>query len=325
MAGVSESPYRILAAELGAGWTPTELVSSRGLEHRNPRTEAYLRHDPDREPALTVQLYGSDPDAMARAAEVAVERGARIVDVNMGCPVKKITKNQAGSALMAQPERAVAVVRAMVQRLDGAAPVTVKMRAGWDEQQRNAPELGRRLRDVGAAALSLHARTRMQGYEGRADWGLIGRLREAVPDIPVIANGDIDGPAAAEAVVAQTGCDAVMVGRAALGHPWIFRSLSRVHRGEPAGAGPTAEERVTVILRHLAGCIDHVGDETRALYRFRQHLAWYSRGLRGAPRFRERVMKLEGRTAVEDAVQRFFGSAGMLDPTEAVSYSAAYG
>ncbi|MEM1026058.1 MAG: tRNA dihydrouridine synthase DusB [Myxococcota bacterium] len=306
MAGVSESPYRIIALEMGAGMTPTELVSAKGLQYANARTEAYLRHDSVREPILAVQLYGGDPEAMADAAERVVERGAQLVDVNMGCPVKKVTRNQAGSALMLEPEKAAAVVASMAKRV--SVPVTAKLRSGWDEDQKNAPELGARLRDAGAAAIALHARTRAQGYEGQADWRMIERLRVAVPDVPVIANGDVDGPDAADAVVDQTGCDAVMVGRAALGNPWIFRALRARHRGEAPPAPPRSEEQIAIILRHFRASLVHAGPE-RGLKKFRTHLSWYSRSLRGGARFRERVMQIEAPAEVEAAIRGFFGSA----------------
>ena len=306
MAGVSESPYRIIALEMGAGMTPTELVSAKGLQYANARTEGYLRYDPVREPILAVQLYGGDPEAMADAAERVVERGAQLVDVNMGCPVKKVTRNQAGSALMLQPDKAAAVVAAMVKRV--SVPVTAKLRSGWDEDSKNAPELGARLRDAGAAAIALHARTRAQGYEGWADWRMIAALRRAVPDVPVIANGDVDGPEAADAVVDQTGCDGVMVGRAALGNPWIFRALAARHRGQAPPLPPTPEERVAVILRHFRASLVHSGPD-RGLKKFRQHLSWYSRSLRGGARFRERVMQLEVAPEVEAEIRGFFGSA----------------
>lgn len=320
MAGVSESPYRIMALEAGAGLAPTELVSAKGLEFGNARTEGYLKHDPAREPLLSVQIYGGDPDAMARAAERAVERGAKIVDVNMGCPVKKVTRNTAGSALMTVPDRAAAIIASMVKRLDGAAAVTAKIRSGWTDETKNAPELGARLRDAGVAALAIHPRTRSQGYRGRADWTMIAALQRAVPDLPVIANGDIWDADDADRVVAETGCDGVMIGRAALGNPWIFEQLAARYDDREVPPEPTAEVRIATILRHLSALIEHHEDELRALRKFRQHLVWYSRGLRDGARFRERVMVLEERVAVEEAIASFFGSADWLDGSEPPIY-----
>ncbi len=322
MAGVSESPYRIMALDAGAGLAPTELVSAKGLEYRNARTEGYLRHDPQREPLLSVQIYGGDPTAMARAAELAAERGARIVDVNMGCPVKKVTRSTAGSALMTVPERAAAVVAAMVRAVGPAVPVTAKIRAGWDEDNRNAPEFGRRLEDAGVAAIAIHPRTRSQGYTGRADWGMIRALKEAVTSVPIIANGDITSAADADRVVVETACDGVMVGRAALGNPWIFELLAAHYDQRPEPAPPTPSQRVTTVLHHLRALIHHHGDELRAIRKFRQHLAWYSRGVREGARFRERVMELEDRREVEDAIEGFFGGVESVDLAEAPIYDA---
>lgn len=319
MAGVSEAPYRVMAMAMGAGAAPTELVSSKGLLYENARTQTYLHHDPRLEPALWVQIFGGEPEAMAVGAELAAARGAKLLDVNMGCPVKKVTKNGAGSALMTDPARAAAIVQAMRERVGPSVPVTAKIRAGWDPESRNAVEVGRALEDAGAAAIALHPRTRSQGYTGTADWSLIRDLKDAL-QIPVIANGDVFTAEDAHRVVAETGCDGVMVGRAALGNPWVFRELAAAYRGEPAPAPVRPEERVQVILQHLAGHIEHIGDEERGLRKFRQHLIWYSRGMRGGGAFRERAMGLEAREAVEDAVRAFFGAAEQVARDEAPIY-----
>lgn len=322
MAGVSESPYRIMALQAGAGLAPTELVSAKGLEFGNARTEGYLKHDPAHEPLLSVQVYGADPEAMARAAERAVERGAKIVDVNMGCPVKKVTRNTAGSALMTVPDRAAAIIRAMVERVGADVPVTAKIRSGWTDETKNAPELGVMLEDAGVAAIAIHPRTRSQGYTGRADWTMIAALKRAVPELPVIANGDIWTADDADRVVEQTGCDGIMIGRAALGNPWVFAALAARHAGGAEPPPPSSGQRVKVILHHLDALIEHHEDELRALRKFRQHLVWYSRGLRDGARFRERVMELEDRAAVEDAIVAFFGGAESVDASEMPIYDA---
>src|SRR5688572_9739019 len=263
MAGVSEAPYRMMATELGAGLAPTELVSAKGLEYSNARTEAYLRHDPKREPILSVQVFGGEPESMAQAAEIAVSRGAKILDINMGCPVKKVTRNGAGSALMCDPARAAAIVRAMRARLGDRIPITAKIRGGWDHNNRNAAEVARALADGGVAALAIHPRTRTQGYSGAADWTLTAAVVRAV-SIPVIANGDIVDVESADRVVRETGCAAVMIGRAALGNPWIFRELAAAHAGRPLPARPTRDERTKMVVRHLLEQIEHVGDERYA-------------------------------------------------------------
>ncbi len=319
MAGVSEAPYREFSLEFGAGWAPTELVSAKGLQYQNARTEAYLRHDPEKEPLLWVQVFGGEPTSMAQAAELAVQRGARIVDINMGCPVKKVTRNGAGSALMTDPERAAAVVAAMVEQVGPDIPVTGKIRAGWDENSKNAASLGKALEDAGLAAIAIHPRTRRQGYSGCANWDIIAELKEAV-SIPVIANGDIFSVQDAEKVVEHTNCDAVMIGRAALGNPWIFRELSAAYLGNEIPTRPSPQERTEMIVRHLEAHINHHQDEVRAVRKFRQHLIWYSRGMRGGSRFRDVAMQTEEKETLFQLIEDFFSRAELTDLTEAPIY-----
>lgn len=319
MAGVSEAPYREMVLAMGAGATPTELVSAKGLLYGNARTQNYLKHDPKVETALWVQVFGGDPKSMAVGAEHAVRSGARLLDVNMGCPVKKVTKNGAGSALMSDPARAAAIIKAMRDVVGDDIAVTAKIRSGWDADNQNAVEVGRALEDAGCAAIAIHPRTRAQGYSGTADWQVIRELKAAV-DVPVIANGDIFSTDDADKVVARTNCDAVMIGRAALGNPWIFRALAAQWRGQSAVSAPSAQERVQVILQHLEAHLAHVGDQTRGLKKFRQHLIWYSRGIRGGAAFRERAMGLSELIDVQDAVADFFGDAELKDAAEAPIY-----
>ncbi len=314
MAGVSERPFRVLARELGASYAPTELVSAAGLLRASGRSQRFLAHAASEQP-FGVQLFGGDPAQMAEAAVEAKAQGAELLDINMGCPVPKVTRNGAGSALLCQPDRAAELVGAMVK--SSGLPVTVKIRSGWDAHSINAPEMARALEGAGAAAVALHARTRAQGYSGHADWSLIGRVKQAVK-IPVIGNGDVRSAADAARLMGETGCDAVMVGRAALGYPWIFRELV-------GGAPPTAAERCALVKRHL---VDHVEflretsfrqrgfDEVHALRQFRKHLLWYAHGLRGATAFRASAVRLEGREEILAAVDAFFGEASSLEPHE---------
>lgn len=320
MAGVSEAPFRVMARELGAGLAPTELVSAKALKYANPRTEGYLRRHPTEQP-FAVQIFGGEPDAMAIAAEKVVERGAQIIDINMGCPVKKVTRSGAGSALMCDPERAAAIITSVRRAVGDAVPVTAKIRAGWDDESVNAPEFGRRLEDAGVAAIAIHGRTRQQGYTGRSDWALIRRLCDAV-SVPVIANGDIFSPLDADRVIAETGCRGVMIGRGALGNPWCFARFAAGRRGSPMPAWPSAAQRCATIGAHFEAHLEHVGDANRAVRKFRQHLIWYSRGYRTGAVFRERAIQLEEPDAVRDEIDAFFSRAAPINLDEAPIYDA---
>lgn len=323
MAGVSEMPFRVLALEHGAALAPTELVSAKGLQYQNRRTRQYLEHSAVETP-FCVQLFGGDIASMTVAAERAVEAGAQMLDINMGCPVRKVTKTGAGSALMCDPQRAGQLVRAMTQVVGDKVPITAKMRSGWDQQSISCVELALRLEDAGAAAVALHARTRSQGYSGKADWSLIAQLKAALR-IPVIGNGDVVTATDARRMQLQTGCDFVMVGRGALGNPWVFESMvAGVDRPAP---GPA--RRLQLITRHLKEHVAFVGDELRAIRQFRQHLIWYSKGLRGGAAFREQVTRLDDMNAVWDLCGAFFeqathsGEATTVD--DGVNYQAALG
>ena len=320
MAGVSEKPYRVIAFRMGAALCPTELVSAQGLFRANTRTLRYLRFDPEVEVPYSLQIFGGEPEVMARAAAIGKEQGAQIIDINMGCPVKKVTKNGAGSALLADPERAAAIVRAI--REETGLPVTVKIRSGWDAHSKNYVELGQALQEAGCAALAMHARTRAQGYSGVADWDAIADLKRNVTGMPIIGNGDVKTPADAQRMLETTGCDFVMVGRAALGNPWIFRELL-------GGPKPTPEERGAVVLEHFRAHVDFVGEEIAAVRSFRRHLSWYAHGLHGASSFRAEATQLDSADAVQRACERFFTSAdadgSATGEMEDVDYKAALG
>ncbi len=305
MAGVSEMPFRGLALELGAALCPTELVSSAGLVHASARTRKYLRHGPLEKP-FSLQLFGGNAEQMTRAALVAKAAGADILDINMGCPVPKVTRNGAGSALLCDPNRVVEILRAVAV---AGLPVTAKIRAGWDQGRINAVEIAKALEGAGAAAVALHPRTRAQGYTGSADWRLIAQVKAAVR-IPVVGNGDVKSPADARRMMAETGCDAVMIGRAALGNPWIFRELLG---GPPA----TVDERRELVIRHLREHLAFVGDELHGVRQFRKHLLWYAHGLRGAAAFRARAVILDRADEVVEAVEAFFGGEGVTMDREA--------
>jgi tRNA-dihydrouridine synthase B len=302
MAGVSEMPFRVLAFQMGAALCPTELVSAQGLFRANSRTLRYLRRDPEVERPYSLQIFGGEPEVMARAALVGKEWGAQIIDINMGCPVKKVTKTGAGSALLCDPARAARIVEEI--RTATGLPVTAKIRSGWDASTRNYLAMAEALEGAGCAALAIHPRTRAQGYAGSADWNAIADLKRRVQRMPIIGNGDVRSPQDARRMRETTGCDFVMIGRAALGNPWIFRQLA-------GGPAPTVEERCTTVLLHLERHVAFMGDERAAVRAFRKHLAWYAHGLRGAAAFRAEVNQLELVDQVRFCVRRFFSQAGM--------------
>jgi tRNA-dihydrouridine synthase B len=304
MASVSEMPFRRIALELGAGLAPTELVSAQGLFRLSSRTLRYLRHDPAIEKPYSVQIFGGEADVMAQAALIAQKHGAQIIDINMGCPVPKVTRNGAGSALMCDPPRAAEIVKAI--RVATGLPVTVKIRTGWDATKINAVEMTLAMQEAGAAAVAIHGRTRAQGYSGHADWGIIAKVKASVK-VPVIGNGDITTVAKANQLLAETGVDAVMIGRGALGYPWIFRELV-------GGPPPTSAERSALICRHFEEHVAFVAEgrepnERAAVHSFRRHLGWYTHGLRGSVNFRSRVNQLEGADHVREAIRTFFDRA----------------
>ncbi len=301
MAGVSEMPFRVLARTLGASAAPTELVSAKGLLYGSEKTQRYLRHSPEVESPFWVQLFGGDADSMVAGAEVACELGANIIDINMGCPVRKVTRNGAGSSLLCDPPRAASLVRALVDRLN--VPVTVKIRAGWDAHSHNYTVMAKHLADAGCSAIAMHARTRAQGYSGKADWSLIKALVGA-SEVPVIGNGDAFTPEQARQLKAETGCEAVMVGRGALGNPWIFEQLAN-----PEAKAPTPAQRWKLVHTHLLTHLEAVGDELRGIRRFRPHLMWYARGLWGASQFRQHITTVEDLSSLLQLCSEFFSNA----------------
>ncbi len=302
MAGVSEQPFRVLAFELGAAMCPTELVSAQGLFRINQRTLRYLRRDAAVEVPYSLQLFGGEPEVMAKAALVGKEWGAQLIDINMGCPVKKVTKTGAGSGLLCDPPRAAEIVR-QVKAATGL-PVTAKIRSGWDHEKKNFLQMADALGEAGVAALAVHPRTRSQGYSGKADWTVIRDLKRHVGSaFPIIGNGDVKSPADAARMLSETGCDYVMIGRGALGNPWIFRELL-------GGPKPTSEERAQLVVRHFRTHVAFVGDELGAVRQFRKHLGWYCHGLHGASAFRATINQLDTAEHVVEAVSVFFTKAG---------------
>ena len=287
MAGVSDLPFRLLCRECGAGMAVMEMVSAKAILYKNKNTEELMRTVPEERP-VSLQLFGSDPDIISEIAQRIEDRPFDILDFNMGCPVPKVVKNGEGSALMRDPKLAAQIVRQTVSKI--RKPMTVKIRKGFNDAEVNAVEVAKMLEDAGAAAITVHGRTREQYYSGKADWDIIRQVKEAV-SIPVIGNGDVTGPQSAAAMLKETGCDAVMVGRAARGNPWIFRRISEAlsGSGDPDTMAdarkPDVEEMKRMILRHAQMVVDQDG-ENLAMRKMRKHVAWYTVGCRHASKLR---------------------------------------
>lgn len=282
MAGVTDSPYRSVARALGCPAVVTEMVSSEGLV-RSGRGSLELLSFGDDELPVFAQIFGHRPQAMAEAARFCAGLGFSGLDINMGCPVRKVVRTGAGAALLREPQKAARLL-AEVRRAT-PLPVTAKIRSGWSPDEINAVEVAQRLADAGANALVVHARTRSQFYQGRADWNLIADVAAAVA-IPVIGNGDLQQADDAARMREQTGCAGVMVGRAALGNPWLPAAMAAVLAGRRPPPPPGPDEIARVLCIHLQKMIDWVGEEQRAVRRMRKHLVWYTRGIHGAARLR---------------------------------------
>ncbi|MDO3377035.1 tRNA dihydrouridine synthase DusB [Geoalkalibacter halelectricus] len=282
MAGISDLPYRRIMKDFGAGLVFSEMVSANGLVYEGRRTRELLRTCSEEGP-LAVQIFGSDPDILARAAAL-VENDGALLDINMGCPVRKVVRSGAGSALMREPPRVAAIVRA-VRRVT-ARPLTVKIRSGWDGASENFLEIGRIAQEEGADAVTLHPRSRAQGFSGKAAWEHIRALKRELR-IPVIGSGDVFAPADAYNMLEDTGCDAVMVGRGGYGNPWLLGAI-RARERAACWAPPARTARLEVVLRHFDLHLEQFGP-LRTLGEMRKHLCWYSRGLGGASNFRALV------------------------------------
>lgn len=300
MAGVTDQPFRLLVKEMGCGLVYTEMISSKGLVYQNEHTHNLLKID-DRERPVAVQLFGSDPAAMAQAAQLVEAAGADIVDINMGCPTPKITKNGEGAALMRSPQLAFDIMAGVTAAV--GVPVTVKIRKGWDDNSVNAVEMAMLAQRAGIAAVSVHGRTREQFYSGHADWGIIKAVKGAV-SIPVVGNGDVRTPQGAARLLAETGCDGVMVGRAAQGNPWLFRQIVRYLATGQAETGPAVHERIAMALRHLDMLIVHKGEHV-AIREMRSHAAWYTKGLPHSAELRLRFNKAESRQHFREILAEF--------------------
>ncbi len=301
MAGVTDLPFRLLCREQGCGLTVSEMVSAKAIYYKNRNTWDLLRADERDDPAA-VQLFGSDPGLMGEMAHRIEHIGYRIIDINMGCPVPKVVNNGEGSALMKDPDLVGKIVRAVSDAV--SIPVTVKMRKGFSLYDKNAPEVALAAEENGAAAVAVHGRTREQYYSGQADWEIIREVKETVA-IPVIGNGDIRTPEDAARMLRETGCDGLMIGRAARGNPWIFRELNHYFEtGEPMER-PDSREVSDMILRHARMMVGYRG-EPAAMREMRKHVAWYTAGMPHSARLREQVNGVETLAQLEHFLTYFF-------------------
>ena len=298
MAGVTYLPFRLLCKEQGAGLLCMEMVSAKAIYFNNKNTEELLTID-DREPPVSLQLFGSDPDIISEMAKKIENRPFSILDINMGCPVPKVAGNGEGSALMKNPKLVEEIVSKTAKAIK--KPVTVKIRKGFDDEHINAVEIARIAESAGAAAVAVHGRTREQYYSGKADWDIIRQVKEAVK-IPVIGNGDVTSPEAARQLMETTGCDGIMIGRGAQGNPWIFRQILHWMETGEEEPKPDLEEVKAMILRHARMLVEYKGVYT-GIREMRKHVAWYTAGYPNSAKLRARVNEIESLEALEHLIQ----------------------
>ena len=305
MAGVTDRPYRTLVKQLGAAYAVSEMVTSRSDLRDSLKTSRRLDHTGESGP-IAVQIAGTDAEMMAEAATYNLQRGAQIIDINMGCPAKKVCQKWAGSALMQDEPLAMSIIEAVVKAaLPYGAPVTLKMRTGWRCDQRNAVSLAKQAESAGVQMITVHGRSRDQGYKGQAEYDTIAQVKKAV-SVPVVANGDIDSPQKAQQVLQLTGADAVMIGRAAQGRPWLFREIHHYLAHGTQLAPPLVAEVKRLLMHHLEDHYSLYGSFT-GVRTARKHIAWYVHGLPGATEFRQHL------NAIEDCQKQSLAVADFLD------------
>ena len=305
MAGVTDRPYRTLVKQLGAAYAVSEMVTSRSDLRDSLKTSRRLDHTGESGP-IAVQIAGTDAEMMAEAAIYNLQRGAQIIDINMGCPAKKVCQKWAGSALMQDEPLAMSIIEAVVKAaLPYGAPVTLKMRTGWRCDQRNAVSLAKQAESAGVQMITVHGRSRDQGYKGQAEYDTIAQVKRAV-SVPVVANGDIDSPQKARQVLQHTGADAVMIGRAAQGRPWLFREIHHYLAHGTQLAPPLVAEVKRLLMHHLEDHYSLYGSFT-GVRTARKHIAWYVHGLSGATEFRQHL------NAIEDCQKQSLAVADFLD------------
>ncbi len=298
MAGITDFAFRQICGEMGAGAVYTELISSDGLVMGSAKSERYLHFEESERP-VGIQLFGADPEVMAKAARISAQFNPDIIDLNFGCPVRKVVKKMKGAALLKDLKLLREILNAVVESVD--LPVTVKIRSGWSEDSINVIEVAHIVQEAGAAAITLHPRTARMGFDGRSNWDLIGKLKKEVL-IPVIGNGDIESAEDASRMIELTGCDLVMVGRAARGNPWIFKEINHFLETGKNLPPPTVDERISLCIRHFDMLFRYYGE--RAAGKIKKNMGWYTKGIPGVADFRRNVFPMEEASDIRQALEK---------------------